>query len=529
MREEEWVIAQEKGIHDLLRSAMFPVRDSEGNRNLVRLEDILCSNERYSISHPRDDYEFAFEELAIALTQCLLSPKSDDDIRENFRRPLSREEYRSAVDRFEFKDMFSVDDERYPFMQMLTTEETGEHEPFEIRSLIAGLPGDSSATLFNAPDEIDALCPSCAAITAFNLGRFPLGGAGYIYGIRGGAPLTALVNNSGEKDLRKSIWMNILSGEHRLLSDSEDYENAPVWVKPFLTGERGQTVSYNVGILRGLFWQSIKIRLHWRNEPGICDCCGQRSDKIVDGYYKRPATFRHGDACWIHPYTPYKVNEKTGKIYPVQSKSDVPLWNLLGDIFPPKNGSWPVNVENYARVFRNFSDHISLSIGGYQNDNAKIESRRFEKYSLANGWSANVGNIIEVTSIGRKALELLGKSVAYFVNRSGFDNNAKNGFHERARRMFFASTEDLIRKCIVDSIEKPIEEISAELEKDLSAIAHHILDELSKPYKNRIATWPAVALTKRYMSNLFTPKFFHPDPKEKEKKSSEKQKSGKRE
>jgi len=359
------------------------------------------------------------------------------------------------------------------------------------------------------------------------MGHFPLGGAGYIYGLRGGAPLTTLVNNSGEKDLRKSIWMNILSEEHRLLSDSEDYENAPVWVKPYLTGERGQVVPHNIGILRGLFWQSIKVRLHWRREPGICDCCGRKSDKMVDGYYKRPATFRHGDACWIHPYTPYKLNEKTGEIYPVQSKGDIPLWNLLGDIFPPKNGSWPINVENYARVFRNFADHISLSIGGYQNNKAKIERRRFEQYSLANGWSENVGNIIEVATTGRTALEMLGKSVGYFVDQSGLDEKTGKGLFERAKRMFVANTEDLMRKYILDSIAKPMETISPNLEKDLSIVARHVLDELARPYKNRVATWYAMALTEQYMSNLFTPKFFHPDSEKSEKKNAGKRKSGK--
>ena len=504
--KEGLAIGQDIVPTDLLRSAMFPVRNSEGDRKTVALEDILCSEERYRISHPRDDYEFAFEELAIALTQVVFTPKSDRDIRARVRTPMTREEFRSGVENFEFRNAFCIDDEKHPFMQTLSKEDVETYEPFEIRSLVAGLPGDTSSTLFNAPDEIKAICPSCAAATLFNMGHFPLGGAGYMSGIRGEAPLTVLVNNHGEKDLRKSIWMNILSDEHSLVSALEDNENAPVWVKPFRTGERGQVVTYDVGLVRGLFWQPIRIRLHWKMEHGICDCCGQACDMVADRYLKRPGGFVHGETRWTHPYTPYALSSKTAKLYPVQAKSDIPTWSLLGDVFPPSGGHWPLNVSNYAQVFGDSSEHISLFIGGYQNKKAKILGRKFEQHSLATGWSKNVANIVEIAGAGRSAEKLLWKGVQYFAKEAGFDKILLNGFLNRSRRMFYQCTEDAIRRCIIESLGKQPDDFLPSLGKELLTISRNILGEIAKPYQNRTTTWFAVALSEKYLSNLFTPK-----------------------
>ena len=99
---------------NLLFDLWIPVQKDNTHRHIT-LKELLCHEENWMVSLPRDDLEMACLQLLVALTQALFTPKDFDEWRNHQDVPLSEAEYNQQAQRY--KDWFDLSHEQYPFMQ----------------------------------------------------------------------------------------------------------------------------------------------------------------------------------------------------------------------------------------------------------------------------------------------------------------------------------------------------------------------------------------------------------------------------
>lgn len=75
---------------DLLKSAWIPVRADGGFGpfRLLRYEELLCSDQHWTISLPRDDLALAAIQLLACMTQIIFLPPDDPALRASITKPL---------------------------------------------------------------------------------------------------------------------------------------------------------------------------------------------------------------------------------------------------------------------------------------------------------------------------------------------------------------------------------------------------------------------------------------------------------
>ena len=249
---------------DLLQSPWIPVREDAAVSH-ISFEQLLCSPNHYQLSLSRDDMELATLQLLISLAQCIFTPKDRNELVQRVRQPLAPKTYRQAVE--PYRTWFMLDHPQHPFMQSRGVK---AKEVTPIQKLFIGLPEGNNHALFNDKGEIVAVCGSCAAIALFNqASNCPSFGGGFKASLRGSAPITTFATG---KHLRETLWFNVLSQDRVAdLLVPQHINNVPVWVDPIPA--KGKMHAYEIGLLRGLFWQPARVELLATTGPQRCDAC----------------------------------------------------------------------------------------------------------------------------------------------------------------------------------------------------------------------------------------------------------------
>lgn len=280
---------------NLLFDPWIPVQRDNTHRH-VTLEELLCHEENWTVSLPRDDLEMACMQLLIALTQALFIPKDFDAWLQRQETPLTGAEYDQQAQRY--ADWFDLNHEQYPFMQTRGVE---AKEITPIQKLFVGLPEGNNHAFFNQVSEINAACGSCIVIALFNQAvSTPSFGGGFKASLRGNAPITTLIHDD---NLRRLVWRNVLHEDSLDTSIPSwrglDQQDEPVWRNPI----QPQQFWSKIGLRRGLFWQPVKLEL-CRPEPATrCDCCGVGINEGYTGFYKEKFNFTV-EGQWPHPLSP---------------------------------------------------------------------------------------------------------------------------------------------------------------------------------------------------------------------------------
>lgn len=463
---------------NLLQDEWVPVKFKEHKR--ISLADILCSEDCGTVFLPRDDLQFAAVQMCICLVQSIFTPNDRKELRARHKHPMSCEEYSKISD--QFADMFSVESEETPFMQDIRTKEnkTG------IQKLLVGLPGGDSDTMFVPPNEITKICPSCAAIALFSMASgAPSFGGGFKAPLRGSAPISVLIHDD---NLRRMIWKNVIPKDSNWYSFLKDAENLPVWIIPI---EEGATVSVsNIGVIRGLFWQPASVFLKWKEENGICDCCGLNSDTFCREFDKQK--FRYElSGQWRHPHSSIKIS-KEKKSYIPSFREETPAWEQLSEIFPKNVGEVPPAVIQNSKIFtdeenlQDLKQKITLSIGGYINNQASILERHHYLVPLSSSLLSDEG-IKTLRLLLDTAMEVKGclkSSVMSFFKGLGFNLKDKknSSFTREAEKMFFLQSENLIR----ESLSSYDDSTLLRMASDLEDICKSVLEETATPWLSNL-------------------------------------------
>jgi len=297
--------------YNLLEEKWIPVRAADGTRRRIspcEITSIDHGGPIVAIDSPRADFNAALMQFLIGLVQTSeLVPKIEPEWKRGYRSPPTEAALQEAF--LVHKNAFFLNAEGPRFLQDLTLE---NETPWPITGLLIDLSGNEH---FIKPKAGNGFCFDCTAAALYSLQtNSPEGGRGHLTGLRGGGPLTTLVLPP-EQDLWKTIWFNIISEEH-LVSlgmgvDSPQEKDIFPWLAPTRTGEKNTgvaTLPQDAHPLQMYWSMPRRIRIDFSSlGGGLCDVCGQESERLVQGFHSRPHGVRY-EGPWRHPLTPYRVD-----------------------------------------------------------------------------------------------------------------------------------------------------------------------------------------------------------------------------
>lgn len=273
---------------------------------------------------PRADFQGAGWQFLIGLLQTFFAPDDLEDWQERWETPPSAEELSRCFS--PAGHAFNLWGEGPLFMQDYDPLNGARSSP--ISSLLIEAPGDNTLRLntdhFVKRGQVDALCPSCAAMAIYTMQiNAPSGGRGYRVGLRGGGPLTTLVlPQAPEASLWQKLWLNALD-RNAWPHDPPALDSPDIF--PWLGHTRvsdapgSETYPGDVHPLHVFWAMPRRYRLEVEDSPCICDICGHDSSKSISQVLAKNYGYNY-DGPWRHPLTPYRRDPKQPNQPPISIK-----------------------------------------------------------------------------------------------------------------------------------------------------------------------------------------------------------------
>lgn len=486
---------------NLLTDRWIPVRPLTGGRfEQISLQTLLCEPQPRLLSLPRDDMEMAACQLLICIVQLLWPPVDLLQSSQCIQQPLSEEEFLVGIDGWE--QSFDLSHAEHPFMQVkgvVAKEVTG------MDKLMVGLTGSTSCAFVNQPGQAEALCGGCAAIALFNqAGNAPGFGGGFKSGLRGGAPITTLIQ---QRCLRTTLWANVLArySLDREYPGWQQRNKAFTWNKPIVTNEK--IPAHSIGLARGLFWQPAHIELSPPSSGGQCSACGAIVEKRYLSFLK--AKFNYTiEGFWLHPHSPSVEQTKKGitERRHIGFTLPIPCWTQTGRLLisqqleKKQEGRRPALVVEQARQLTN-GRTLHLSIGGYRNNKATITERRHEVMVFNQGWERHLDIINEIVNIGQEYRTALRKALYLFVEGMKESNIIGSGIplHDVAERRYYRQSDTLITRLLATiNYEQPGEGLE-DLHKYLFTLCCNLFENTTDSYAHHPKLIQALAIARRVL------------------------------
>lgn len=494
---------------NLLSDPWIPVRDESdaGDFRLLTYQELLCEPGTWQVSLPRDDLELACVQLLVCMTQVMFLPEDDRTLRKRLAEPLPRKDFDAGV--ASCREWFDLDHPTQPFMQSRGVEAADETP---IQKLLIGLPEGNNHAFFNEVGEVRNLSGPVAAIALFNqASNSPSFGGGFKGSLRGGAPITTLV--AGKTDnLREMIWLNVLTLpriQERLPRWTLDYKrDQPTWVKPV---REGQTIRRSeIGLIRGLFWQSARVELVRAQVATPCDVLGGASGLAYSGFRKEKFSFTI-EGLWPHPHGAMVANTKSGSLeWKFASfTTAAPAWTLLSEFVVPRDVNAPDAKEGcvpagpVTQAGKIGEGGLHLVVGGYRTNQASVTERRHELMSLAQGWNDEKGRLQKLVELGKDIKSAL-RGKLYFAVKGSKDKGLKGigaPIHDIAEKLFYARTENAIHETF--SNKDTFREWMMARSNFVDRLANQgrtIFEELTDPYAKKPELIPVIAWARRSLN-----------------------------
>ncbi|RMF17010.1 MAG: type I-E CRISPR-associated protein Cse1/CasA [Candidatus Dadabacteria bacterium] len=367
---------------NLLTTAWIPVRRAAGDTVRIRPSELTDPDiGAQMINAPRADFNGALAQFLIGLLQTTFAPQSESEWERFLGEPPTPEMLERAFE--PWTDIFDLDGEGPRFLQDLEPFEQ-DVAPKPIASLLIDAPGDqtlrNNADHFVKRDTVRVMCFRCAAMALLTLQvNAPSGGKGHRTSIRGGGPLTTLVEPDPEAQtladtLWTRTWLNVLPSTVRLTGNeklTERHHIFPWLAETCTTG----TTPLDAHPLQIYWAMPRRIRLDFRTaRQGDCDICGVCAE-VIDHY----ATKNYGidyQGGWIHPLSPYAETVDGAKdpapLHPQPGGIRYRHW--LGVLQESSDGKKRIRPAIVVREFHRHklpSEQFRLWAFGYDMDNMK--------------------------------------------------------------------------------------------------------------------------------------------------------------
>lgn len=378
--------------YDLRREHWIPWRRRSGYVEWgtpALLVDRLEDDPVVAIAAPRPDFDGALQEFMIGLLSLALQPEDEDEWLARWRTPPATEELQAALDAL--PPAFDLDGDGPRFFQDFSGEELATVKLGTIEQMLIDAPGEQTERLnkdlFVKVGRVERLGRPAAAMALLTLQTYaPTGGQGYRTSLRGGGPLTTIVDprvdaagawRAHEQPLWRKLWANAVT---RTQWQSSGVMDGPQDVFPWLAPtrvsdpKRGRaTTPGDAHPLQAFFGLPRRLRLEFSG-PGRCDLTGRDDEETVIAF--RTCNYGVQYSGWQHPLTPYYYDKRNDAWLPVHGQPDGVGWrDWLGiTMRTPEAGT-----RKPAAVVAHFNERgrrigtpvVRLHAFGYDVDNMK--------------------------------------------------------------------------------------------------------------------------------------------------------------
>lgn len=274
------------------------------------------------IASSRADFDGALHEFLIGLLTAALAPANDDEWIARFRDPPTAGEIASSLDGL--PDAFKLDGDGPRVFQDLAAADFDNADVVSIDRMLIESPGEQgvkyNTDLFIKRNRTAQLGRPAAAMALITLQTYaPSGGSGHRTSLRGGGPLTTLidprVDDGGrsvaqQRPLWDMLWANVETLDQLASRSptgvSTGSEHVFPWLAPTRTSGRDvggrETTAADAHPLQAYFGMPRRIRLEF-GPAGMCDLTGRRDEVTVLGF--RMLNYGVNYSNWRHPLSPY--------------------------------------------------------------------------------------------------------------------------------------------------------------------------------------------------------------------------------
>ncbi len=385
--------------YDLRIERWIPFRRLSGRvewGSVASLVDDLGEDPVVAINASRPEFTGAVLEFLIGLLSASLQPKDEAHWRQLWDKPPTSDALNRAL--AALPDAFVLDGDGPRFMQDFVVRDFAEAEVNSIDRLLFDTPGEQTTKLnrdlFVKRGRGSVFGYPAAAMCLLAMqGYAPSGGQGHRTSMRGGGPLTTLVDprsSDGAGDGPKSqslwrlLWANVETVAQWRERPRRESEVGAEDLFPWLGATRTSnpkdggraTTPVDAHQLQVYFGVPRRIRLEFGG-PGVCDLTGIEYDRTVVGY--RTRNFGVEYSAWRHPLSPYYRSKSAAELLPVHPQPDGLAWNdWVGlTVGEAEQGYEPAQVVSHFSQVRGPALRISkasLRTFGVDFDNMKCRS-----------------------------------------------------------------------------------------------------------------------------------------------------------
>jgi CRISPR system Cascade subunit CasA len=462
--------------YDLRRESWIPFRRASGEIEWGPpsfLFEGIDSNPVVALATSRPDFNGALLEFLIGLFTAALKPEDEEAWRELWRTPPSPVDIHAALGRL--PDAFGLDGDGARLLQDADLSDFVDCEVNDIELLLIDAAGSQTARLnkdlFVKRGRVAKLGRPAAAMTLLALQTYaPSGGQGHRTSMRGGGPLTTLVEPRTREDggslaheqpLWRKIWANVETAEQLRARGPDATTTGAALLYPWLAPTRTSnskaqgrpTTPQDAHPLQAYFGMPRRIRLDFVDEVGVCSLTGERDTAFASTFRARNYGIEYDS--WMHPLSPY-YRDKNGGWLPIHGQPAGIGWrDWAGLLFgAPDDGKRPAQcvanfAENRARKIR--VGRPRLHAFGYDMDNMKARGwveAELPAYALADHEQEKTlariaARLTEAASLAASAL-LIGVKSAWFQrseDAKGDLSYVKARFWSETEGGFFAAIE----------------------------------------------------------------------------------------
>lgn len=309
------------------------------------------------LAAPRPDIDGALQEFLIGLLTVALPPADEAEWRRLWEDPPSADTLQTALD--VLPPAFDLDGDSPRFFQDYSGGDFADVEPGPIEQILIDAPGDQTLKLnkdlFVKRGRVERLGRPAAAMALLTLQTYaPSGGQGHRTSLRGGGPLTTLVDPrvdgagrslAHDQPLWYKLWANVETNAQWTSRAPAGSPASPAAIFPWLAPTRtsnqkkgGKATSANdAHPLQAYFGLPRRIRLEF-GDAGRCDLTGIDDERTVTGFRMRNYGVQY--VGWKHPLSPRYRTKDTEPWLPVHGQPGGVGWRdwLSLSLIAPEGG-----------------------------------------------------------------------------------------------------------------------------------------------------------------------------------------------
>lgn len=308
------------------------------------LTDRIVEDPVVALAAPRPDFDGALQEFLIGLLTVALQPADEDQWEEHWHAPPSSDDLSMALEAL--PSAFDLDGGGARFFQDLSADELEHAKKVPIDQLLIDAAGEQTQLLnkdlFVKRERVARIGRPAAAMALLTMQTYaPSGGQGHRTSLRGGGPLTTLVDprvdltgapHAHDLPLWRKLWANVETKTQwaARMPHPQALDTVFPWLGPTRVSDPksgAPTRPPDVHPLQAYFGLPRRIRLEF-SSAGRCDLTGLDDDQTVVGFRMR--TYGSQYVGWRHPLSPHYRAKAKGELLPLHGQPNGIGWRDWG-------------------------------------------------------------------------------------------------------------------------------------------------------------------------------------------------------